>query len=73
MDVGRGTSAGCVVRDDVHLLDGSPSMDLLADLCERLPANAHLVLGTRTPSALPIRLRRHEDRPSSSTRQTRVH
>ncbi len=45
-----------LVLDDVHLLDGSPSMDLLADLCERLPANAHLVLGTRTPSALPIRL-----------------
>lgn len=45
-----------LVLDDVHLLDGSPSMVLLAELCEYLPANAHLVLGTRTLPALPIRL-----------------
>jgi DNA-binding SARP family transcriptional activator len=45
-----------LVLDDVHLLDGSPSMELLAELCEQLPANAHLVLGTRALPALPIRL-----------------
>ena len=44
-----------LVLDDVHVLDGSPSMDLLAELCEQLPANAHLALGTRTLPALPIR------------------
>jgi DNA-binding SARP family transcriptional activator len=45
-----------LVLDDVHVLDGSPSIDLLADLCDHLPANAHLVLGSRTLPALPIRL-----------------
>ena len=45
-----------IVLDDVHVLDGSPALDLLAELCELLPANAHLVLGSRTLPALPIRL-----------------
>lgn len=45
-----------IVLDDVHVLDGSPAIGLLADLCELLPANAHLVLGSRTLPALPIRL-----------------
>lgn len=45
-----------LVLDDVHVLDGSASMELLAELCDHLPANAHLVIGTRTLPALPIRL-----------------
>ena len=45
-----------LVLDDVHVLDGSASMGLLAELCDHLPANAHLVIGTRTLPALPIRL-----------------
>lgn len=45
-----------LVLDDVHVLDGSPSLDLLAHLCDLLPANAHLLLGSRTLPALPIRL-----------------
>jgi DNA-binding SARP family transcriptional activator len=45
-----------LVLDDVHVLDGSPTLELLADLCEHLPANGHLVLGSRTLPALPIRL-----------------
>jgi len=45
-----------LVLDDVHLIDGSPAMTLVAELCTQLPANGHLVLGTRTTPALPLRL-----------------
>lgn len=45
-----------IVLDDAHVLDGSAAFDLLAELCEHLSANAHLVLGSRTVPALPIRL-----------------
>ena len=41
--------------DDVHMIDGWPSWAVVTDLCERLPANAHLVLNSRTPLSMPVR------------------
>lgn len=49
-----------VIIDDVHLLDGSPSIDILRSLLERLPRNAHLVLASRTMPAVGVRL--HQSR-----------
>lgn len=45
-----------LVLDDLHVVDGSPAIVVVAELCTQLPANAHLVLGTRTTPAIPIRL-----------------
>lgn len=49
-----------LLLDDVHELDGSPSADVLADLVDRLPGNAHLVLASRTMPAIGVR--RHQSR-----------
>jgi LuxR family maltose regulon positive regulatory protein len=45
-----------LVLDDAHVLDGSPAWDTVADLCEHLPENAHLVMSSRTTPPLPMRL-----------------
>ena len=45
-----------LILDDLHVIDGSPAMSVVAGLCAQLPANGHLVLGTRTSPALPLRL-----------------
>jgi DNA-binding SARP family transcriptional activator len=41
--------------DDVHVLVDSPSMDLLVELAQALPANGHLVLGSRVMPPLGLR------------------
>lgn len=43
--------------DDVHLLEGAPSVAVLEALLDAMPRNAHLVLGSRTLPALSIRRR----------------
>ena len=45
-----------LVLDDGHVLDGSPAWTIIADLCQQLPVNVHLVIGSRTPPPLPLRL-----------------
>ena len=45
------------ILDDVHLLDGSPSLEVLEELLDALPRNGHLVLGSRTLPSLSIRRR----------------
>jgi LuxR family transcriptional regulator, maltose regulon positive regulatory protein len=44
------------VLDDVHLVDGSPSMTVIAELCSQLSANGCVVIGSRTTPTIPIRL-----------------
>ncbi len=44
-----------VFVDDAHLLDGTDAAPILAELCSQLPANVHLVIGSRTMPALPFR------------------
>lgn len=46
-----------LVIDDAHLLDDSPSADLLAVLLDRLPGHVHLVVGSRTMPRLGVRRR----------------
>lgn len=47
----------CIVVDDVHVLpDGCSSQVMLAELVERLPPHAHLLLSSREPP--PVRLER---------------
>jgi DNA-binding SARP family transcriptional activator len=46
-----------LVFDDVHLIDGSPSIELLRELLDHLPANGHLVLASRTMPELAVRRR----------------
>lgn len=44
-----------LVLDDAHLVgDRSPAAGLLAALIDDLPANGHVVLGTRTAPAIPL-------------------
>ncbi|MFN3217953.1 MAG: BTAD domain-containing putative transcriptional regulator [Acidimicrobiales bacterium] len=52
-----------VIVDDVHVLDDSPSIDVLRELLERLPRNANLVLASRTMPAVGVRL--HQSRGSA--------
>lgn len=44
-----------LVFDDAHVLDGSASWDLITQLVETLPTNAHVVVGSRTMPPLPVR------------------
>lgn len=44
-----------IMIDDAHVLDGSPSWPIIAELSSGLPANGHLVIGSRTAPPLPIR------------------
>jgi DNA-binding SARP family transcriptional activator len=44
-----------LIIDDAHVLDGSPSWDVLADLLAVLPTNAHLVIGSRTMPSVGLR------------------
>jgi DNA-binding SARP family transcriptional activator len=54
----RSPAAVCLVFDDVHLLPpGSQGARWLAELVEALPANGHVLLGSRTDPPLPVRLR----------------
>lgn len=46
-----------LVFDDVHLIDGRPSMDVLRDILEHLPANGHMVLSSRTMPDIAVRRR----------------
>lgn len=46
----------CFVLDDAHVLDGSPAWEVVGDLLARLPANAHLLVGSRRTPPLPLRL-----------------
>jgi DNA-binding SARP family transcriptional activator len=49
-----------IVIDDAHRLDGTASMQVLAELLSRLPANGHLVLAGRSTPDIPLaRLRAH--------------
>jgi DNA-binding SARP family transcriptional activator len=52
-----------VIIDDVHVLDGSPTIGVLRELLERLPRNAHVVLASRTMPAVGVRL--HQSRGSA--------
>jgi DNA-binding SARP family transcriptional activator len=44
-----------LIIDDAHVLDGSPSWNVVADLLGLLPTNAHLVIGSRTMPPIAIR------------------
>lgn len=49
-----------IVLDDVHAIDGAPSLQLLSDIAEHLPLGSQLALASRTRPALPLgRLRAH--------------
>jgi len=45
-----------LVLDDAHLIDGSPSIAVIARLCDELSSNGHLVIGSRSTPRLPLRL-----------------
>jgi LuxR family transcriptional regulator, maltose regulon positive regulatory protein len=51
----RSPDSVALVLDDAHVLDGSTSADVLAQLLEGLPANAQLVVGSRTMPRLGVR------------------
>ncbi len=49
-----------VIIDDVHALVDTPSVSVVTELLQRLPANGHLVLAGRVPVPVPLaRLRAH--------------
>ena len=56
-----------IIVDDAHMLDGSTAWEVLARLTSSMPANVHLVLGTRTAAPLPLRALQSRARRSSST------
>jgi DNA-binding SARP family transcriptional activator len=44
----------CLVIDDAHLLAGSASEQLLAEVVRQLPRNGHVVLSGREPAGVPL-------------------
>lgn len=53
----RSPASVCLVIDDAHLLDGSDAWDAIRDLLDALPANGHLMIGSRTLPPLSVRRR----------------
>ena len=60
----RSPESVAVIVDDVHVLDGSPSIEVLRALLARLPGNAHLVLASRTMPPVGVRL--HQSRGAAT-------
>jgi DNA-binding SARP family transcriptional activator len=51
----RAPESVCLIIDDAHVLDGSETWTIIAELLEQLPRNGHLVVGSRTMPALSVR------------------
>jgi DNA-binding SARP family transcriptional activator len=51
----RAPRSVALLLDDTHLLDGSASWSVVADLLEHLPENGHLVVAGRRSPSLPVR------------------
>ncbi len=51
----RAPESVCLIIDDAHVLDGSETWTIIAELLEQLPRNGHLAIGSRTMPALSVR------------------